>query len=381
MNSVAANLAWMVPGGVGGSEEYTVRLLAAVIANNPEDISLEIVASRQVLLKYPWMASHKHTILGGPLENRLVRLMSESTSVYRATRKCNLVHHFGGRMPAVRNSRSVFTIHDLQPLENPQNFSFRKRRYLEWAIGRSAKNAKLICTPSQWVKESVSRRLGVRAERIRVVPSTWESKTLPSSFAGQRHSSQTSSEKGADRLIEELKDRPVLVYPAATHPHKNHMVLLDAVDQLAKVRPDIALVLTGGPGRAESEVAMRIGQCKVDVWRLGHVAASLVRTLVDRADILVFPSIYEGFGLPLLEAMHAGTPIVASNAAAIPEVLADAGVLLPPHQPEQWAQALDEVLANPELAKRLSNAGKEQAKKFAPSMAAERLLNVWREVA
>ena len=122
MISVAANLAWLVPGGVGGSEEYTTRLLASVVRAAPSDIALEIVASRRLQECYPWMASLPFGAVGGPLSIRGYRILAESTRVHRATRNADIVHHFGGRLPAVRNPRAILTIHDLQPLDMPANF-------------------------------------------------------------------------------------------------------------------------------------------------------------------------------------------------------------------------------------------------------------------
>ena len=251
--------------------------------------------------------------IAGPLSNRGYRILAESTQVHRATRNADIVHHFGGRLPAVRNRRAILTIHDLQPLDMPANFSRAKRRYLRWAVQRSAAAASLICTPSSWVAESIVERLGVSPDKIRVVSSTWDPALLPHDNPAE---------------IEELGDGPVVLYPAATHPHKNHLTLLEAVDRLAQRHTGLSLVLTGGEGRAEALVASRVTRARVRVLRLGRVSPSVLSTLIQRADVLAFPSRYEGFGLPLLEAMHAGTPVIAGDNSAMPEVVADAGLLL-----------------------------------------------------
>lgn len=370
MISVAVNLAWLVPGGVGGSEEYTTRLLASVVRSAPPDVDLEIVASKRVLECYPWMADLRFAPISGPLSNRAYRILAESTQVHQATRKADVVHHFGGRLPAVRNPRSVLTIHDLQPLHMPTNFSRTKRHYLKWAVQRSAAAASLICAPSRWVAESIVERLGVVPEKIRVVSSTWDPEPRRND-PDHMESADTAS------VIEGLGNGPVVLYPAATHPHKNHSTLLEAVDRLADRHADLTLVLTGVEGRAEPQVASRVAGARVRVRRLGRVDPSLLSALIQRADVLAFPSRYEGFGLPLLEAMHAGTPVIAGDNSAMPEVVADAGLLVPADDVGAWADAVDEIVASDSLASRLSAAGQARAEHYAPAIAASRLLDAW----
>ena len=372
MISVAVNLAWLVPGDVGGSEEYTTRLLAAVLSAAPEDISLEIVASKRLAQSCPWMATLPFSVVAGPLGNRGYRILAESTQVHRATRKADLVHHFGGRLPALRNPRAVVTIHDLQPLDMPENFSRVKQQYLSWAVQRSAAAASLVCTPSDWVARSVVERLGVDPDKVRVVSSTWSQHGLTGDV------SDTDS-LAVDGLVDRLGSGPVVLYPAATHPHKNHPVLLEAVDRLADRVDGLTLVLTGGEGRAEALVASRLRDLRARVLRLGRVSASMLSALTRRADVLAFPSRYEGFGLPLLEAMRAGTPVIAGDNSAMPEVVAGAGLLLGVDDPGAWADAIDEVVTDRSVADRLSAAGRVRAQAYAPAVAAQRLIAAWRE--
>ena len=375
MVSVVANLAWLVPGGVGGSEEYATRLLAAVTQqqctqggpSSAASVSLRVVASKRVHECYPWMQPLAAGSLVGPLHYRGFRILAESTQVHLATRDADLVHHFGGRMPAVRNPNALLTIHDLQPLDMAANFSLAKRNYLKWALQRSATDARVVCAPSHWVANCVVERFGISDEKVRVVSSTWDTQAS--------HDSPLSHSV----LLERLGEGPMLLYPAATHPHKNHLTLLEAVDRLASRHPDLTVVFTGGTGRAELEVAQRIGSAAVRVERLGRVSSAQLSTLMKRADLVAFPSRYEGFGLPLLEAMHAGTPVIAGNNTAMPEVVVDAGLLVSADDVDGWVDAIDAVLTDSALVARLSAAGRLRAERFAPTRVAERLLSVWSE--
>ena len=230
----------------------------------------------------------------------------------------------------------------------------------------------MICTPSDWVAQSIVERLGVDPEKIRVVSSTWDPALLRNDSALLRNDSK--------RVIDELGDGPVVFYPAATHPHKNHLTLLEAVDRLAERHAGLTLVLTGGEGRAEAQVASRAASARVRVLRLGRVTPSVLSALIHRADVLAFPSRYEGFGLPLLEAMHAGTPVIAGNNSAIPEVVADAGLLVEADEAGTWAEAIDEVVGQPWFASRLVAAGQARAEYYAPELAASRLIDAWRSL-
>ncbi len=365
------NLAWLVPGDVGGSEEYTTRLLASVVRTAPADIALEVVASKRLAESYPWLATLPFGKVRGPLSNRGYRIVAESTQVRQATRNADIVHHFGGRLPALRNPRAVVTIHDLQPLDMPENFSPAKREYLKWAVRRSAGSASLICAPSNWVAESVVDRLGVSPAKVRVVSSTWSAQ--PS-----KKDPDDAESLAVDGFIDQFGSAPVVLYPAATHPHKNHLNLLEATDRLVDRHRGLTTVLTGGQGRAEAQVASKLRELRGRVLRLGRVSPSLLSALIQRADVVAFPSRYEGFGLPLLEAMHAGTPVIASDNSAMPEVVADAGLLLGADNPADWADAIDDIVSNRTFAGRLSAAGKARAEEYAPGVAAGRLIDAWR---
>jgi alpha-1,3-rhamnosyl/mannosyltransferase len=180
-----------------------------------------------------------------------------------------------------------------------------------------------------------------------------------------------------------LGDGPVIAYPAATYPHKDHATLIGAASRLASRHPGLQLVLTGGAGRAERAVSRLVEQAGpgLRVVRPGRVPASTVVSLLARADVLAFPSTYEGFGLPVLEAMRLGTPVVAAAATALPEVVGDAALLPGARELDEWVDALDAVLADASLRRRLVGAGRARSEEYAPDKAADRLLAAWRDCA
>ena len=219
--------------------------------------------------------------------------------------------------------------------------------------------------PSEWVAGTVVERLGVPAERVRVVSSTWDP------------SLETDD---VDGVLAGVGEGPVVAYPATTHPHKNHETLLAAAERLVDRHPGLTLVLPGGPGRAEERIAAAAAHSRCRVLRPGRVAPATVRTVLARADVVAFPSRYEGFGLPVIEAMRMGTPVVAADATALPGVVGDAALIVDPDDVDGWVDALDEVLTDSTVRDRLVSAGAARAAAHTPDRAAERLLGVWREV-
>lgn len=365
---VAANLAFVVPGAVGGSEEYSVRLLRALADHQGDDVEVTVIGGDSLFASHPKLGGHASMSFRGPVQRRPYRIAVESTWLAHATRDFDLVHHFGGRIPARRpGCPTVVTVHDIQPLDLPQNFSALKQRYLAYALPRTVHGADIVVTPSDWVRQQIIDRFGLDPAQVRVVSSTSD----PGVINGAVHP-----------VVASLGDRPLIIYPAVSHPHKNHRVLLDALPAVIDAHPEVLVVFTGGAGRcaAPLEAATRaLDPEGRHVRHLGRVEAATLAELTARADVMAFPSRYEGFGLPILEAMHRGTPVVAADAAAIPEVLGDAGVLVDPGDVDGWADALSHLLDDDTRRAELAVAGTARAEAYSPATSAAALLSVWHD--
>jgi alpha-1,3-rhamnosyl/mannosyltransferase len=157
-------------------------------------------------------------------------------------------------------------------------------------------------------------------------------------------------------------------------------VLLEAFARVADVHDQITLVLTGAAGAAEDAVAGAIADLGLEgrVRRLGRVPPARLAALFRSAVALVYPSTYEGFGLPLAEAMAAGCPVIAADRTALPEVLGGAGILVDPADAPGWADAISLLLADGPLRVRLIAAGRERARSFSPEEAARRQVAAYR---
>lgn len=361
---VAVNLLWCVPGDVGGSEEYLVRQLLGVRESSPEiDLTLFVVPGFREA--HPDLCSDIRTVVATTDgRSRSRRVVAEHSWLARRSRGFDVVHHGGGTVPLIGARPIVLTIHDLQYLSHPEYHSALKLRYLRSTVPRSVRRAAVVATPSQWVRSTVIDELGASGDRVAVVPHGVE----PELGAAAPDARTLRQRYG-------LGEGPVLVFPAITHPHKGHQFLLDVM-AASWTDPDLRLVLLGGRGRADPAVAASIDRLGLShrVIRPGRVPDADRDGLIAIADALVFPSEYEGFGAPLVEAMALGTPVIAVDQPAVAEVVGGAGIVIP-RTIAAWTGSLDEVSARrPELVR----LGRARAKQFTTARSGAALAGAYR---
>jgi glycosyltransferase involved in cell wall biosynthesis len=259
--------------------------------------------------------------------------------------------HYAVTNPVPRaEAPTVVTLHDSQHRDLPERFDPSRRSFRREEHDAAARAAEAIVVPTQFVRDRAIDRLGVGSERVHVIP------------PGVNH---TLFRPGEDER--EL----FLLYPARAWPHKNHARLFEAFAMLRKDRPRLRLVLAG-------DGLARLGPLPDGVERWGVVAPTELASLYRRAACVVYPSLYEGFALPPLEAMACGCVVAASNAAAIPEVCGGAAVLFDPLDPESIVQA---ILETDERRAELSELGLFRAAAFTWEDAARRHEEVYRSVA
>lgn len=367
---VGCNLLWLVPGRVGGSEEATVALLRQIAAQRPDDLDYTVYALDSFGAVYPDIVERFDTRLA-PLEGRLkpLRIGAENTWLASQTRQAGLelVHHMGTVLPLVQRAPGVVTVHDLQPVDLPQNFHPAKRAYARATFPRSLRQAALVVTPSEFVRQRIIDRFGIAPDRVRATPWGVDSPR-------------------SDITVANIQARYGLsprwfVLNAITWPHKNHEMLVRAFAPVAAKHPDVMLVLTGGKAQQERDIAEQINRLGLHgrVLRTGRVPRRDVLAIVRGAVALTFPSRYEGFGLPVVEAMSLGTPVLAANATALPEVVGDAGRLLDADDPDAWTDAMLDLLNDDKERRRLAEAGRRRAENFSWATTAARTIQIYRD--
>jgi glycosyltransferase involved in cell wall biosynthesis len=253
-------------------------------------------------------------------------------------------------------SPSVVTIHDLSFERDPRLMSARDRFFFRTMVPRSVRRADRVLAVSELTKQDLVELYGISAEKIVVTPNGVDPAFGPS---------------GPSR-----NGPPYLLFVGALEPRKDP---LSAIEALSLTKSDLRLVFAGpdkgGGERAHRAVArLGLGQ-RVDF--AGHVDKDELAALYRGASCLVFPSRYEGFGLPVVEAMASGTPVVASAAGAVPEVAGDAAILVEPGNAVALAGAIERALADRE---RLVRAGFERARRYTWTETARKTIEVYREL-
>ncbi len=366
-STIGLNLLWLVPGEVGGSEESTLATVRALVELADPQLDLRLFVLESLLAAHPDVTAALPTeVLPISGRARLGRIAAEASWLAVRSRGLDLLHHAGGTAPPVRGTPYVLTLHDLQPLEASATHNLVKRASLGLAGPQSVRHARRTIVPSEFVRATVISRLGAAEDRVVVVPHGIDVLAAP-----------TPADVVRDRYG---IDGPVVLYPAITYPHKNHAVLIDAFARVVARHPDALLVLTGGRGGEEDRVRDQIDALglRARVRRTGRISAADVAGLYRQAAVVAVPSRYEGFGLPAAEAMAYGTALVASNVTALPEVVGDGGVLVPPDDVSAWADALSDLLDRPVERERLAAAGLGRAQRYTWAANARALAEVYR---
>jgi glycosyltransferase involved in cell wall biosynthesis len=280
-------------------------------------------------------------------------------------------------LPPLRHARGILTVHDLAFLMRPDCADSRLRAYLEEVVPRSVRRADFIIADSENTRNDLVVLLGVRPSSVAVVPGGVEER-----FTRVTDSEQL--EKARRKLG--VDAAPFILAIGVIEPRKNLNRLMDAfavLKERGKVAPDLKLVLAGGKGWLYDDIFEHHANSPVrgDILLPGFVSDDLLPAIYSAAEALAFPSLYEGFGLPLLEAMACGTPVVASRASCLPEVAEGAALLIDPTNVEGLTGALELVLLDADLRARLVAHGRERAAEYTWTRAAEQLLGVYRMVA
>ena len=295
---------------------------------------------------------------------------------------CDLVHipHLFW-MPRNLPCPYVMTVHDV--LEHMYRTHDRSglRRSLHFHLTRRVLNgAARILAVSKYTKSDIEKLFGIPGSRIEVVYNAIDERFL------RGHASDADKQVLAERY---LVTYPFLLYAGRISPHKNLVRIIEAFSALkAELEkegkfPDLKLIIIGDELSKHPDLRRTVirGGVQNDVRFMGFVPIEMLRVFYDVAKIFVFPSLYEGFGLPPLEAMAHGTPVITSNTSSLPEVVGNAAVLVNPENVFEIMRALHRVLLDQTVRDKLKQRGYEQAKKFSWDASARQILGVYKEVA
>lgn len=281
-------------------------------------------------------------------------------------RGIELLHSVDHVSPAWGPWRSVVTLHDLAFLLYPETHTQASRAYYA-AAGESARRAQRVIAVSQRTASDAVRLLGVDPARMRVVHEA----------AGPAFTPQPREAlEPLARRFGISPQQPYILFVGTLEPRKNLPLLVEA---FARVRQqlEVQLVIVGARGWLDQSTDAARGADATHF--VGWLDEDDLAVLYSHAGVLALPSLYEGFGLPVLEAMACGAPVVSSNAGPLPEVAGDAAVLLPPEDAHMWSEALLRVLTDPARAAELSRRGAARAADFSWHKTAHATREVYRE--
>jgi glycosyltransferase involved in cell wall biosynthesis len=354
---VGLNLVYLVPGETGGMETYARELIPALLAVRP-DLRLTAFINREAseVREGPWHELVPSVTVPVNARRRIEWVRGEQQLLPRLAREAgvDLLHSLASTAPAVGRFRRVVTIHDVIYRIYPEAHFGLRSFGMRLLVPLAARRSNRVIVPSRSTRDDVVKLLGVPAGKVDVVMEG----------VGTTYRTEPTPE-GELRARYELGERSILLTLSAKRPHKNLARLLDALALIpADRRPVLVVPGYSTPHEEELRNRTRLLGLQSDVRLPGWVPAEDVEGLYRAAGCFVFPSLYEGFGLPVLEAMDRGVPVACSDRGSLAEVAGGAARLFDPESPRSIAAAVEAILSEPGEGERLRGLGLAQAAKF-----------------
>lgn len=357
MIHVGLNLIFLVPGETGGMEIVARELIPALISAAPEGMRFTAFVNREAGEDGgPWGELLPAVRVPVRARDRVQWVLGEQALLppLAGRRRVDLVHSLASTAPLWGRFRRVVTVHDLIYARYPEAHEGLRAKGMRLLVPAAARRSDRVIADSQSTREDLVGMLGIDAGRVDVVPLG----------LGRTQREPPLAEAEVRRRFE-LGSRQVLLSLSAKRPHKNLAALVGALSRIPAERRPL-LVLAGYPTLHEQELRARAASAGVaaDVRFVGWLEPGEVEGLWTVAAAFVFPSLYEGFGLPVLEAMARGVPVACSNASSLPEVAGEAALLFDPEDEDEIASAVVRVIDEEELRRRLIALGRERARGF-----------------
>jgi glycosyltransferase involved in cell wall biosynthesis len=368
---IGLNLVYLVPGETGGTEVTARELLPALVAAAGPDVRFTAFVNQEAAATAggPWNELMDTVTVPVNARNRVEWVRGEQQHLpgLAARAGVDVLHSLANTGPVRGRFRRVVTIHDLIHRFFPDTHGGLKARGMALLVPLAIRRSDRVIAVSGATADDLVRELGVPRAKIDVVPS------------GVGITARATPVSAAQlRARHDLGDRPIALSVAAKRPHKNLPRLLEALALIPADRRPV-LVIPGYGTFHDDELDARIATLGIagDVRMLGWVEDDELEGLYAASDVFVLPSLYEGFGLPVLEAMARGLPVACSDRGSLREVAGDAARRFDPEQPSSIAEAIQAVLGDPALASRLREAGRAQAAGFTWAACARATLDVY----
>jgi glycosyltransferase involved in cell wall biosynthesis len=355
---------------LGGSRTYSENLIRALLAIDPQN---KYTVLTDDLSRFADLGHADLILLNLPTRYLLPWWEYIHVPLTLRKRRLDLVHHTKGVLPPFIHSKSVVTLHDISPFVCPETFSAYHRFYLQRNITRAVQKADSIITDSESAKRDILQFFKISEKKIRVIYIS-----VSEHFKPIKDPDFLNSVRKRYGLPEKM-----ILYVGTLQPRKNVDILIRAYHQLRKEKKsEHQLVIVGRVGwmvQGLKTLVHELGE-ETNIIFTGAVRDEEVPAFYNLSDVLVYPSSYEGFGLPILEAMASGIPVISCKISSIPEVAGDAGLLVPPRDVTSLADAIRTVLSDGSLRSSLIQKGFNQVKKFSWHRCANETLKHYSEV-
>jgi len=358
-----------------GIGRFTRELIRAALALDEDNDYRLLVAGRQPVAEaHLPRASRRYRLVQTPISERnLVRLwhrLQIPLPVEVFLGRVDIFHSPDFVLPPVARAVKVLTIHDLSFLRVPECADPRLRWYLGQVVPRSVRRADFLLADSESTRRDLVELLGVPPDRVQVIYGGVDAMFAPVEDAEALRRAREKYARG----------RPFILAVGTLEPRKNYPTLIRAFARARQAaRLPHALVIVGRKGWVYEPIFAAVDDLGLhdEVIFPGFVPDEELPALYNAADVLVTPSFYEGFGLPALEAMACGTPVIVSDVSSLPEVVGEAGVRIDPRDEAGLAEAIVRVVGDSALRAGLREAGLRRAREFTWDRAARELLGVY----
>ena len=273
-------------------------------------------------------------------------------------------------LPIFCRAKKIMTIHDLGFKRFPKAYTFGQRIYYSLVHSFAAKYADKIITPSEFTKTEIINLYKTDPNKIVVIP-----------LGYNKYYNLVEDKNKIEEILTKYQiKKPYLFFVGRLEKKKNIKGLVDAYQQLLKQNYSLQLVLAGNPGFGYQEVKSQIKSLGEKICRINYVEPKDLVYLYAGAEAFIFPSFYEGFGIPLLEAMASGCPVVASNQGSLPEVAQDAALYFDPKNSLQMVEAIKRIINEQDLRKVLIEKGLARVKEFSWQKCAEKTFKIFKNI-
>lgn len=368
---VGVNLCRIDPSAVRPADHAVLDTLEAMGAVGADDVELVLFGSSALRAARPSLfQAHESHALPFPPDVSAARIAAEVTWLKALVGRTglDLLHDAGGTSPFRPDVPAIVSVHDLAPFDRPKGIGRLRVAHHRRVVPRAVAGAAAVSVPSEFVRDRLVALFAVDEAKVRVVP--W-------SLPPHEETAPIETVRARYGIIGQI-----VLLPASTRAEEEHIVAVRAMRHLASRHKETTLVLLGGEGPAERQVAAEIEALGVQdrVVRLGAVSAAVRSALFEHAAVVVHPAVYDGFADVVLEAMACGVPVVVADAGAAPELVADAGAVVPHGDDAQLAIEVHRVLDDPEWRRRMVAAGLVRARSFTAPETAQALLATYRSV-